>query len=80
MKKVTIDLKKGATLRQLMQFEAQRGKHTVKAIFKDTTTFNGRKYYIDNISDDGAVARLIDVRRGTRRIGILKKFKIVKVV
>lgn len=80
MKTVTIDLKRGATLTQLKSFMGARGKHTVKAIFKDTTTFNGRKYYVENISEDGAIAHLVDAKSGARKIGFLKKFKVVKVV
>lgn len=80
MKTVTIDLKRGATLTQLKSFMGAKGPHAIKVRYNRLIRFKEREYVVENISKDYDYVNLIDKKSGARKIGFLKKFKVVKVV
>ena len=77
---VRIDLEKGATIPQLKQFMNAKGPHGIKVLHPPMLKFKGRQYttYGDfSVTKTNQYINLIDVKTGERKVGQLRKWKIV---
>lgn len=81
-KVLKIDLKKGATMSQLRQFWAQKGPRGIKILHDPILNFKGRQYATYGnfyATQENQYINLIDTKTGKRKVGVLRKWKLVGV-